>query len=83
MTWFAFVHVPVHVPRIDKILPLHRLTQPRYEERRSISAVARKAISPGSRILYALNMPAPRVRATMFTRQGRRTDARGISHSNT
>ena len=27
------------------------------------TAVARKAISPGSRTLYALNMPAPRVRA--------------------
>src|SRR5437773_10851798 len=26
-------------------------------------------------------MPAPRVRATMFTRQGRRTDPHGHSHS--
>jgi hypothetical protein len=43
--------------------------------------VARKEISPGSRTLYALNMPAPRVRATMFTRQGRRTDTHGHSHS--
>src|SRR5580700_7809131 len=43
--------------------------------------VARKEISPGSRTLYALNMPDPRVRATMFTRQGRRTDPHGHSHS--
>src|SRR5579863_2447383 len=43
--------------------------------------MARKEISPGSRTLYALNMPAPRVRATMFTRQGRRTDPHGHSHS--
>lgn len=43
--------------------------------------MARKAISPGSRTLYALNMPAARVRATMFRRQGRRTNPDGHSQS--
>jgi hypothetical protein len=78
---FAFVHVPVHVPRIDKILPLVPPDPTALGRTTGISAVARKEISPGSRTLYALNMPAPRVRATMFTRQGRRTDPHGHSHS--
>src|SRR5262252_3123174 len=78
---FAFVHVPVHLPRIDEILPLVPPDPTALLRTTGISAVARKAISPGSRTLYASNMPVPRVRATMFTRQGRRTDPHGHSHS--
>src|SRR6185312_3361570 len=71
---FAFFHVPVHVPRIDKILPLVPPDPGALWRTIGISAVARQAISPGSRTLYAVNMPSPRVRATLFTRQGRLTD---------
>src|SRR5690242_8403916 len=78
---FAFFHVPVHVPRIDKILPLVPPDPTALWRTTGISAVARQAISPGSRTLYAVNMPSPGVRATMFTRQGRLADPYGPSHS--
>src|SRR5690348_1386584 len=77
---FALVHVPVHVPRIDKILPLVPPDPTALCRTTGISAVARKANTPGSRTLYALNMPAPSVRAPMFTRQGRHTDPHGHAH---
>jgi hypothetical protein len=71
---FAFVHVPVHVPRIDKILLLVPPDPTALWRTTGVSAVPRRAISPGNRTLYASNMPAPRVRATTVSAKGAVTD---------